>query len=194
MAPSGFKVCSKCEAQKPLDEFHSKRGECKACQNQRWRGWADRTRDELNERRRATYREDHERIREQKRVWREANAEIENERTRDWFERNPEYRRKYAKANRERVRGYVRKRRASLKAAPGDLNADTIWQMYDDQGGVCAYCEAPLFGTFDVDHMTPLSRAGSNEWWNIAVACPGCNRRKNARTAEEFMAVIRGNS
>ncbi len=59
--------------------------------------------------------------------------------------------------------------------------------MYEDQGGLCAYCECELHGTYDVEHMTPLCRGGKNDWTNLAIACSPCNRAKGSRTAEEFM-------
>ncbi len=109
---------------------------------------------------------------------------------------NAEYRRKRYAAN-PKWRDvydntpYVRNWRASLRQATGRHTSSEVQQMYRDQGGLCAYCDAQLEGRFDVDHMVPLSRGGSNDWENLAVACPPCNRGKHTRTAEEFMALRR---
>ena len=47
-----------------------------------------------------------------------------------------------------------------------------------------------LNGYCHVEHMTPLSRGGAHDWFNIALACPTCNLRKNAKTLEEFMELL----
>jgi 5-methylcytosine-specific restriction endonuclease McrA len=78
--------------------------------------------------------------------------------------------------------------RVAKWGAQGSYTSAEIAQMYEDQGGLCAYCETPLFGAFHADHMVPLSRGGRNDWTNLAVACAECNLRKSTKTAEEFMA------
>jgi 5-methylcytosine-specific restriction endonuclease McrA len=50
----------------------------------------------------------------------------------------------------------------------------------------CAYCGG-LADT--VDHKQPLSRGGSNEWWNLTAACRSCNSRKHNKTVEEFLTA-----
>ena len=59
--------------------------------------------------------------------------------------------------------------------------------MHSDQDGLCDYCERQLNGSYDVDHIVPLSRGGRNDWTNLAVVCEWCNNSKNAKTAEEFI-------
>jgi hypothetical protein len=49
----------------------------------------------------------------------------------------------------------------------------------------CAYCgkgNTP----FEVDHILPRSRGGSNRISNLCLACHTCNQEKGARTAVEF--------
>ncbi len=79
------------------------------------------------------------------------------------------------------------RRRSSVRSAGGSFCVDEIARMYEDQGGLCAYCATPLFGTWHVDHMTPISRGGRNDWTNLAIACPSCNLTKFTMTAEEFI-------
>jgi 5-methylcytosine-specific restriction endonuclease McrA len=55
------------------------------------------------------------------------------------------------------------------------------------QGERCFYCLASLIDGYQVDHMTPLARGGSNAADNIVCACPDCNRRKGQKTAAEFI-------
>lgn len=48
----------------------------------------------------------------------------------------------------------------------------------------CEYCKAPevVFNfPFEVEHIVPLSRQGSNNEANLALACRSCNLRKGNR-------------
>ena len=48
----------------------------------------------------------------------------------------------------------------------------------------CEYCQAPelVFNfPFEVEHITPLSRQGTNDEANLALACRSCNLHKGAR-------------
>ncbi|WP_088890091.1 HNH endonuclease [Leptolyngbya ohadii] len=48
----------------------------------------------------------------------------------------------------------------------------------------CEYCQAPevVFNfPFEVEHIIPLSRQGSNDEKNLALACRSCNLRKGNR-------------
>jgi 5-methylcytosine-specific restriction endonuclease McrA len=54
-------------------------------------------------------------------------------------------------------------------------------------GEVCSYCGTTA-GPFDVDHVVPRSRGGTNSADNLVVACAPCNRSKGARTPEEWRA------
>ncbi len=49
----------------------------------------------------------------------------------------------------------------------------------------CAYCGATNV-PFEIDHILPRSRHGSNRVSNLALACHACNQAKGDRTAEEF--------
>jgi 5-methylcytosine-specific restriction endonuclease McrA len=50
--------------------------------------------------------------------------------------------------------------------------------------GCCEYCRTPLdFSpeSFDVEHIIPLPKGGTNELENLALSCGGCNGRKRDR-------------
>jgi len=52
----------------------------------------------------------------------------------------------------------------------------------------CEYCKAPevVFNfPFEVEHIVPLSRQGSNDEANLALACRSCNLRKGNRIGGE---------
>ena len=51
-------------------------------------------------------------------------------------------------------------------------------------GNRCEYCRAPaaVFNfLFEVEHITPLAREGTNDTLNLALACRACNAHKGAR-------------
>lgn len=97
----------------------------------------------------------------------------------------------WRKKNRERVRlqrmiANVR-RRALERTAKGSFTQEDILEQFVRQGGKCFYCKK-LIGRFHIDHKTPLSRGGSNWPSNLVCACARCNMKKQALTAEEFVA------
>lgn len=57
--------------------------------------------------------------------------------------------------------------------------------VFDRDGERCAYCGA-TDGPFDIDHIQPLARGGSNDISNLTVACAPCNRSKGAKTLKEW--------
>lgn len=158
------------------------------------------------------WRENNEKqYRESKRRYRERNKEaIAEYQTRYWQENREqlsEYRRAYYLNNLERFaelraeyyrnnpeiwRVSFARRKARKLAAKGSHTAEDIRDMYGSQGGLCAYCETPLFDRYHVDHMLPLSRGGADDWTNLALTCPECNLRKGTKTAEEFCQRLLG--
>ena len=51
----------------------------------------------------------------------------------------------------------------------------------------CSYCGS-IGVRLECDHVMPVSRGGSDEMSNLVTACFSCNRRKGARTAEEWLS------
>ena len=50
----------------------------------------------------------------------------------------------------------------------------------------CFYCGKAVSG-FEVEHMLPKSRGGSNRIDNLTLSCHDCNQKKDTLTAEEFI-------
>lgn len=51
--------------------------------------------------------------------------------------------------------------------------------------GYCEYCQTPFdFSpeSFQLEHIAPLAKGGTNELENIAFSCGGCNGRKSSKT------------
>ncbi|MEN0652403.1 MULTISPECIES: HNH endonuclease [Hyphobacterium] len=53
-------------------------------------------------------------------------------------------------------------------------------------GGACVYC-GTTEGPFEIDHVIPVARGGRHHRRNFALACQPCNRRKGAKTPEEWL-------
>lgn len=87
----------------------------------------------------------------------------------------------------EYLRAKEHKRRALKQSSGGTFSKADIDRLYSLQKGCCAVCKAHLGEKFDVDHVIPLSRGGSNGRENIQLLCPRCNRRKSAKDPVKFM-------
>lgn len=61
-------------------------------------------------------------------------------------------------------------------------------EVWDRYGACCVYC-GDQSGPFDVDHVMPRSRGGSDDAENLVIACSHCNRSKGSRTPEEWMGI-----
>ncbi|ENY6168428.1 HNH endonuclease [Vibrio fluvialis] len=53
--------------------------------------------------------------------------------------------------------------------------------------GICHYCPSPVAipglsnQTYDIDHMVPIARGGTNDPTNLVLSCAVCNNKKRAR-------------
>jgi len=53
----------------------------------------------------------------------------------------------------------------------------------------CIYCNwIGLFSDFEIDHIFPLSRGGSDSPQNRRLICSGCNREKGDKTHSEYLS------
>jgi uncharacterized protein (TIGR02646 family) len=61
--------------------------------------------------------------------------------------------------------------------------------LLDALGSFCAYCEVPLTGAIDVEHMIPKSEypTFALEWENFVAACGACNIRKRANPSRQVV-------
>ena len=65
--------------------------------------------------------------------------------------------------------------------------------VFAKTSGNCGYCGREMWigECWDVDHIIPKSRGGSDDPDNLIAACRSCNRRKKDRTPNEFRNIIR---
>ena len=87
---------------------------------------------------------------------------------------------------------YRAKIRKYLFKKAGILTIPDIQKLYEDNikkyGTLtCVYCEKPIvFGKDSIDHIIPLSKEGTNEYNNLAIACLGCNISKGTKSEKEY--------
>jgi 5-methylcytosine-specific restriction endonuclease McrA len=145
------KRCSKCQLEKPTSEFPT-RPDAK-----------DGLRNQCKDCRRATSRNT-------SRRWRRTHPKQHAQQLRRYRQRYP-----------ERTNLHSRIKHANHNArklsAPGSLKATDIYAQREHQNDLCFWCSAPLTA-YEIDHILPLARGGSNHPNNVVLACPTCNRRK----------------
>jgi len=81
-----------------------------------------------------------------------------------------------------------RRRRAREANAEGEFRYTEVMHAYLKQGKACAYCEQPVVGLPDPEHVLPLSRGGRNDITNLVAACRPCNTDKGDLTLTEWAA------
>ena len=63
--------------------------------------------------------------------------------------------------------------------------------LYGQQEGVCAGCKMDFpFKIFEVDHIIPQARGGTDHLSNLQLLCPHCNRVKGDRPQEYLVAAL----
>lgn len=112
---------------------------------------------------------------------------------------------KWANENRERVRGNhrswshknhgkvyanTRNQQARRRGAIGTHTQEDIEEIRRMQRNRCAYCPEILGDDYEVDHIVPLKKGGTNFRKNIQLACPSCNKKKNAKDPIIFARLL----
>lgn len=64
-----------------------------------------------------------------------------------------------------------------------------LLNLFHRQNGYCYLC-GELLTKFELEHKVPLSRGGTNDPENLALACQSCNRIKGSKTLTEFVRYI----
>jgi len=98
---------------------------------------------------------------------------------------------KWHKENRRRSL-YIKKASFARKKYGGDLTADLVQMVYEDNikkfGTLtCVICGLKIkFGDDNLEHNVSLKRGGTNNYSNLGVAHHSCNSSKNYKTCEEM--------
>lgn len=108
----------------------------------------------------------------------------------NWRNKNKDqitvYNSQYLKENLSRIVTRNRNKRAKYRNSEGSHTLQDILDLLISQNNLCNGCQSDLV-KFDVDHIIPLSRGGSNSPNNLQILCPHCNRSKNDKTMEEWL-------
>ncbi len=120
--------------------------------------------------------------------WRKNNLDRWNETSRIYYAKKPEIfresNRKWSKKNPDKKAVYKHTRRAKERNAEGRFTAGDLAKIRLSQDNLCTICKVSLDTVkIDIDHITPLSKGGSNWPDNIQLLCQSCNRRKGAKLA-----------
>jgi 5-methylcytosine-specific restriction endonuclease McrA len=75
-----------------------------------------------------------------------------------------------------------------------DLNErswfDLRMRVIKRDGKTCAYCNKKLTRSqISVDHITPVSKGGTNDLSNLAISCRECNSSKSGKMISEWRGV-----
>lgn len=162
------KNCSKCRTSKEVSEFQRNKARsdgydhyCKPCRS------------------------------EDSRQRRERNPEKFRQAYKDWYYNNhdyaksrvQDYHRKHAEWSRAQRGLRISRSRHAMSELDHSISLEYRKAIAND---ACFYCGQRAEQMHD-DHMNPLSRGGTDHWWNLVRACAPCNLRKGAKTAQEFI-------
>ena len=138
----------------------------------------------------ARYQKTKKRLGELRKARYEANKAVELARNAAWYARQGEDVKKYYKdwhkRNPVKARALVARRRAKKNAAEGIYTDTDVKALFDAQHGLCNHCSKDISKRFEVDHIVPIFRGGSNWPNNLQLLCMPCNRSKSYKTPEEW--------
>lgn len=138
----------------------------------------------------AAYRATHpEAVAAAHRAWLETNLDAKRRTDRNYGRAHAEELRK-KNLGRQQARHDRRTAYRARKGAAHGRHTREEWALVrDGYHGLCVYCHAP---SDRKDHVTPLSRGGSNDIENIVPACRSCNSRKHRMPLLVWLAVRQG--
>lgn len=152
-------------------------------------------------------KENAEAISKSRRLKREEDPESYRAKRRAYREENAEAIKAYRQKNKDKIDAYFRahyrdnkdyyaekdRRRRAQKRGNGyePYGKADIFDMWYEQNGLCYYCQTPLFASYDIEHMLPISRGGRDALDNICLSCKPCNWAKRSKTAEEYLEHLK---
>lgn len=94
------------------------------------------------------------------------------------------------RANPKAAAARWRKRRAIKAEATGSHTVEDISAINKNQRFACVYCGISTAEKYEVDHIIPLSRGGSDYPENLQILCMRCNRSKHTKTHDEYVQYL----
>ena len=200
------KQCTQCGMEKPLAQFYvssgaldGKMSECAACRRRRNRKYYKTNRRLILRSVRSYYFANRERISQRTRRYVEAHKSETKARKRQYYIKNRDHARmrgrRYYQANKWRHSIASSNRRARIRGACGAHDWADIVRLWHRQTGECARCgvkfgKRPKDRGYHVDHVTPLSRGGSNWPRNLQLLCESSNCSKLDKTPAEYTLYL----
>lgn len=175
------KACSLCGEEKPLDAFYRQKG-----------GWGGRRAACVvctKAQNAARYEVNRAAVLTKQRHRRAAPSESRREADRLWRLANPDkvkailvrYRRSERGRIKNRLQRHLRRAGRGTHFRPEDVVA-----RLRRQRSRCYWCGTSIADAYQIDHVVPVSRGGTNEPSNIVLACIHCNSAKRARLPHEW--------
>lgn len=178
------KQCTGCQAFFPatLDYFPPNKqvksglmARCRTCTNEEKQRYRQANKETILARDKLYVQQHREQVRERDNAHAVAHREVHRVYSRRHYQEHP-----------EDYRVKARIRRARKAGAPGQYTAQDAQEQYKRQRGECYYCSVKLGKHYEIDHIVPLSRGGTNHPWNIVIACVSCNRSKHNKLLSEW--------
>lgn len=167
------------------------RGMCRRCYGRDYYRKNAGYRERLNDQKRKKYADDPEYFLAYSRSNYAANSEEHNARRAEWRRANPERQHetatKWRRSNLDRAALTSHRRRAREASAPGTFTVEEWHAVLEEFDYRCAYCQTAN-EKLVMEHMSPLSRGGSNDAKNIVPSCSTCNSKKGTKDIFEFLA------
>lgn len=171
-----MKVCNTCQVQKNLSEFSIHRRNpdglsylCKECVKMKYR----ENRNYFVK----YYKQNGDRIRKKSREYVRNNKDSVRAYQVQWEKNNP-----------DKIRLKNNRRRATLLNVEGRFSAEDIDKLKITY--THCFCGAKLEDGYTIEHLTPISRNGTNWPDNISLLCHKCNSQKHNRTPQEYYEYL----
>jgi 5-methylcytosine-specific restriction endonuclease McrA len=152
--------------------------------------WRDANRERWDEAARAWQKANRELVAAKRAEWYHANVDRRRVTNKTWREENleriKEVKKVWLAANKLRTRVYTENRRARKLANGGSHTPEQIEELYAKQRRRCTACGKSIRNHYEIDHIIPITRGGSNDISNIQLLCLPCNRSKHNKLPEQW--------
>lgn len=196
-----MKKCGKCKLPKDEEEFYrdrrakdGRRSDCKLCNSAKTKQYRRDNYDKVRAKEDEWHHNNWDYLLNYWSEYRETNREEINQKSRGRYSENREEIIEQTKEYKRRFPGEHnkanRKRKALKYNAPGE--GATLEELVEEHGSRCYLCL--IVDADSVDHVTPLSRGGTNYKTNLRPVCRTCNSRKHDLTYDEYIERIKNES
>lgn len=107
--------------------------------------------------------------------WREDNRDKVNKYFMDYYYKNHE------------VGKLLRKLSHHNRRAIGTISRAIAQDLLEKSLGRCYICDTEFGTKWEIDHINPIKLGGDNSLDNLAIACRSCNRKKSAKSLDQYL-------